>query len=733
MYALDTLTVTGPVNGIQLDDVCQRVVRTDTPNTFASLTVNGNVTLHRATNPLSWTLNGLDLSRLDRLVWLRDADQTLAGHIFLQQPLFASVEVQTLLAGVPPAPVDLLTYLRHHWNLRRPQTVTGDVRFGGGLTVDHLTANQLTVTGRVNGKDLSALMASALTVAGGTVTGHWTLPDLIVNGPLMFTSLNGIPADALVKDSATELRFSSHQTVYWLTVSGDLSLPDGGQVFNLDPSKHLHISNFLQRHGTFTVSSDVTFGALTFTRPLIVNGTVGGVPLHQSSVLTLSSDQTVRGHTWLRLAGGQCLVSPNLDTPSLNGVDLRRLLGSAVRLNGSYNVTAYWTFTNMPFFIDYNVTNSAAEQQLYELLQLLLNAQDQLQLVDEAVARQYVATVQYIYQALLDARARLQAASYLQYYVQTQSWRSDVIRFAPVYLDGEGQPPTLLLAIWDTRIRLLRWAASAGGVFGQWTDGPAYPEARLAWMAGLMRAAGTRHAAVARMAAPPASAAVPDQVYRWDDPVLEQLHGAVNYIFLYHRNVLVQSQAMPSHKTVDVKSLQPSSSHDCFLFVHFLGNVSHLACYRDAQTKFTLHQAIDTHGGRQASVYSAAGEACVAVANSGAGGRVDLWCWAAAATRLTLRQTIASAAADVSTAVLDDHLVMAVVREATHKYDGIVNTYRFEPIIGKWAHAQTVPAFNLAGLATQLAVAGRSRPDMFALHTHYPAAVYAGKFMGHEW
>ena len=32
----------------------------------------------------------------------------------------------------------------------------------------------------------------------------------------------------------------------------------------------------------------------------------------------------------------------------------------------------------------------------------------------------------------------------------------------------------------------------------------------------------------------------------------------MNYIFLYHRDVLTQSMAMPSHKTVDVKVIDSS-------------------------------------------------------------------------------------------------------------------------------------------------------------------------------
>ena len=48
-------------------------------------------------------------------------------------------------------------------------------------------------------------------------------------------------------------------------------------------------------------------------------------------------------------------------------------------------------------------------------------------------------------------------------------------------------------------------------------------------------------------------------------------------------------------------------------------------------------------------------------------------------------------------------------------------------------HAATLEMFNLDGLATQVTVAGRPPADMFALTEHYPAAVFAGKFMGHEW
>ena len=47
--------------------------------------------------------------------------------------------------------------------------------------------------------------------------------------------------------------------------------------------------------------------------------------------------------------------------------------------------------------------------------------------------------------------------------------------------------------------------------------------------------------------------------------------------------------------------------------------------------------------------------------------------------------------------------------------------------------AASLEMFNMPGLAAQLAVAGRPSVDMFALEEHYPAAVYAGKFMGHEW
>ncbi|XP_043201786.1 uncharacterized protein LOC122370346 [Amphibalanus amphitrite] len=797
MRALNTFSVEGPINGVHLDEVCRRTVLPgDGGVTFDTVTVHGDVTLHQVTDILSWTVNGVALGELEQRYWLRDAKQTLTGRVALSKPYFTAVEdVQTLLSGESAVAVDLRPYMANYWSLSRPQTVTAPVTFLSDVTLASLSSDKLTVLGLLNGRRLSTLRDSVLTLDGGTATGEWVLPELVVTGPVSFVTLNSIPGSALVPTSATEVHFTAQQTVRYMVVLGDVILPDGGLVYRLDLSRELNSTNFLSgRPGALTplvVTSDVVFGceALTFTQPLTVLGTVNGVRLTRSTVLTLSGEQRVPGVTRLIHVGGPCLKLPQLTTRLLNGVDIERLIKYAVRVAGLASqsdtalvVNGRWTFTHVPAMLGYYADDTDAEQRMAELLRQVLWALQQLGSLNQTTADEHLTVLRDIYRALQEARGQLQRASYLQYFVSVQRWSSDIVRLLPVFVDGAAAPPAFLLAVWPDRVQLLRWRT--GDNFGRWIDGPRYPERRVAAMAGLRLADGTAYIAEARLAEPARGQQVEDRVYRWDDPALSQLGDAVNYIFLYHRDVLTQSLAMPSHKTVDVKSLKPSPDHDCFLFVHFSGNGSHLVCHSAGQRGFVVHQTLPTYRARQASVYSASGSVCVAVAG---GGRVDLWCWDPELLRLTRRQTIAAAAVGVTTAQLGGRTLLAVTRADSGKLTGLVDIYGLEPAWSQFRHLQTVPVwgvraarlltlpseqlllacltadgravyleyrgpsgfeprgelsvgpaaslevFNMEGLATQLAVAGRPTLDMFALEEHYPAAVFAGKFMGHAW
>ena len=72
-------------------------------------------------------------------------------------------------------------------------------------------------------------------------------------------------------------------------------------------------------------------------------------------------------------------------------------------------------------------------------------------------------------------------------------------------------------------------------------------------------------------------------------------------------------------------------------------------------------------------MYSASGSVCVAVAGVE---RVDLWCWDRRQARLTRRQTIAAAAAGVTTARFHGQTMLAVTRADTGKLAGLVDVYR---------------------------------------------------------
>ena len=798
MYALNRIAAEGVVNGVHLDSLCERVVLKDATNTFGRLTVNGDVILHRVSSPLSWTVDGVPLDRLEQLFWLRDVSQTLTGHVSLARPYLTSMEhVQSLLSGPSAVAVDLAPYLRDHWSRSRPQTVTGAVTFLSDVAVARLTADRLTVSGALNARPLATLPDSVLTVSGGTVTGEWVLPELFVTDRLSFTSLGGVSASALLRTSDTAAHFTTHRTVHHLAVSGELVLPEGGLVYLLDLSEELDLAGLLtDRPVPVVVNSDVVFGGetVTFSQPLTVYGTVNGVRLLRSAVLTLAGRQRVPGVTRLTHVGGRCLQLPDLTAPVVNGVDLGRLIHHAVRASGraaqsdgALVVTGYWNFTRDPSILGHPPSRSGSDQQTAQLLRRSLGVLQQLRGLDRPTDAdgQHLAVVRDIYRALQEVRARLRVASYLQYYAALQRWRSDIIRLQPVFLAGEeGGAPAFLAAIWETRVQLLRWRPTASAGSGRWLDGPRYPERRVACMSGLTLSDGTAYVAEARLVQPPAGAELPARVYRWDDPALGGLGEAVNYIFLYHRDVLTQSQAMPSHKTVDVKSLKPSPAHDCFLFVHFAGNASHLVCHSGVLRSFVVHQAIPTLRAREAAVYRSSGSVCVAVAG---GQRVDLWCWDDQQARLSLRQTISAAAVGVATAEFQGRTLLAVIRAESVSSAGLVDVYRLESDGAQFVHVQTVPVwavrsarllvlpseellmacltadgrvvylqyrgpsgfeprgqlsvghaatmelFNMDGLATQLTVAGRPPADMFALTEHYPAAAFTGKFMGNEW
>ena len=332
-----SMFVRGLINNINLtafDEDCVKLSGLQTiyaKKVFLSdLTILGNMTVEGH-------VEGIDVVHLSKSILHRNKDQILNGTFIFENNV--TFEQPSNIEGYMND-VNISDFIKNVVTLSTDQTIEGDKTFTTVKVNSNLIADDLEVTGKVNGQNISDLNEKIVRVYGiykiygiKTFTKCATFAkDLEVSGKINGLS---IPQDiALLSRNRSITGIKMFQDNIY--IRGDLNVENGTTVDGIDVSS-------LATNAVYTNTTQMIYNSIEFKTiielqgGILIDGLVNGVNIRKDNLLLRDREQTVTGkkifkhvslHGDLKLHG------------NLNGIHLLEMNKSSVFIDRDNVITA---------------------------------------------------------------------------------------------------------------------------------------------------------------------------------------------------------------------------------------------------------------------------------------------------------------------------------------------------------------------------------------------------------
>ncbi|CAL1276965.1 unnamed protein product [Larinioides sclopetarius] len=369
------LEVRGTVGGLNIpEDVVLKNSRTSISNKiFNKVTVDNLIVNNDA--QISGTFGGIDLNEFYKNRVTLSGEDVIESDVWLGNVTVGTIELSGLMNGI-----DIVEFANNVVSKTKPQEIlaekifTGNVVAQGPITTkegvngvqlanmntrafklrggnylkapiefDDVTVKDITVSGLINGVNLTYLAEDSLKKTGSQiVTGSTTFEaGFEVHGDIDADAVNDlfIPRDVLLKtvpqDITGKFKFQT------LTVVGDVLIDE--LVNGLDLSEI--VQNIAQKGQETVIDSDVTFVEPIYVyEDVNVTGVVNGIDLKRISetILLKEGDQVITGSKVLK---GNVTIRGNFDVDYVNGYNWKAFLDDVVRTDVPQIIRTPKTFT----------------------------------------------------------------------------------------------------------------------------------------------------------------------------------------------------------------------------------------------------------------------------------------------------------------------------------------------------------------------------------------------------
>ncbi|XP_055631057.1 uncharacterized protein LOC129771448 [Toxorhynchites rutilus septentrionalis] len=301
-----------------------------------NLEVHGNV--HFYQQPDVIRLNGHDLAKLHRDVWLTNRDEVLTGVYRFDQVHFAgNVYVKGRVNNL-----DLNEICVNYMSVSVPQEIAtpliinGPVEFREVASFGNLSLHGL-LRASEESEGINIVEFDKYVLKKDveqTITGKWIFHDVEVYGNLNVTTLNGLDVRRdFLRSDATEATFTGAKRIDNLRVRR-LNCPDPCIIQGVDFGEWFANAVRLDRH--HTIEGVTYLESATVLGDIESLGPVNNITFNEQHLLLKSIPQTIDGDLYLRTKFPERnLIYPssieNLEVETINGKDFNQFVENLAR------------------------------------------------------------------------------------------------------------------------------------------------------------------------------------------------------------------------------------------------------------------------------------------------------------------------------------------------------------------------------------------------------------------
>ncbi|KAG8202085.1 hypothetical protein JTE90_010447 [Oedothorax gibbosus] len=332
-------TVGGLVDGISIQDLCEKTLLVHKDQNIRHMTIKGDVTFLGG-GTIEGKIADIDLEELHRMaVSTADSEMAFSGvKTFRNLTIEGLVIIEGKLGGV-----DLHLLNQTYMSLTRDQDITARIDFEDLSFEGTLAAKRLNVTSRVlNGIDIGVLNRIMRTDISQTITAEHYFDEIIFASDVFVVGkVNGLDVpESLMRHNHVNYVQSPKLFEKPVRIFGDLIMAERARVQGVDVSEWYKKS--VLKEGSFEIDGYKTFINLSITDAK-VGGYLDGLRISEDSLLMTYGDQVITGRKTIK---GNVEIQKSLIVDGLiNGVNLTYLSTQTLQRDRSNSITGVKEFT----------------------------------------------------------------------------------------------------------------------------------------------------------------------------------------------------------------------------------------------------------------------------------------------------------------------------------------------------------------------------------------------------
>ncbi|GIY08727.1 uncharacterized protein CDAR_24111 [Caerostris darwini] len=334
-------TVGGLVDGVSIQDLCQKATFINERQNITHLTIKGDVTFLGG-GTIEGKVAGFDLVKLHEIaVSTEDSELKFSGKkIFENLTIEGTITLEGRFGGE-----DLKNLDNTYMSLTKDQDIPAKMEFSSLTFTDTVSANKFNTANQiVNGIDVTSLNRVLRTDTTQTVTAEHYFDKMTFHGDVFVAGkVNDceIPG-GLMRRNQTNYIHSPKAFTKPVHILGDLTIAEGKRIQGVDVSKWFKTA-VLNDGNSYKIDGYKQFYNLSAIDAR-VGGLLDGLEISEKSLLMTYGDQVVTGKKTL---AGDVNIGGSLTVNGLvNGIDLNYLSTETLQRGKTNIVTGVKNFSN---------------------------------------------------------------------------------------------------------------------------------------------------------------------------------------------------------------------------------------------------------------------------------------------------------------------------------------------------------------------------------------------------